>query len=88
MDPLDQFVYAHPLLYCLILVGFIFVVIIMSYLYEKSRVLQYIYGKISNINEKIRVNFKWITIALISIMLGSLLMVLIFLYLYKTGILK
>ncbi len=88
MDPLDQFVYAHPLSYCLILVGIAFVVIIMGYLYEKSRVVHHIFEKIGDIHEKILVNFKWITIVFVTIMLGGLLFILIFLYLYSNGILK
>jgi hypothetical protein len=81
MDPIDQFIYAHPLIYCLILVCFVLMVIMMGYLYEKSPVAQHIY-------EKIRVNFRGLIIAFVSIMLGFLLIVLIFLYLYKVGILK
>jgi hypothetical protein len=58
------------------------------YLYEKSHVVKNIFEKISKILEKIRVNFRGLTIAFVSIMLGLLLIVLLFLYLYQAGILK
>ncbi len=88
MDPIDQFIYAHPLIYCLILIGILFVVMIMGYLYEKSRVVHYIFEKIRNINDQIQVNCRGLTIAYGLIMLGLLLFVLFFLYLYQAGILK